>query len=205
MSDYTITFISCHTKNEFTLPLFMYEGSESDIIDSNQCVYDNYDYEFSIVSKLNEPLNIESVYVNDEDVDCIISNGRDNIKIIPQNSKKIFLGCYGIVRLSVIINEIEYTSPYISVFIKEENYNKDIDSMIEYIYDNCENYLYEEHKNNRMHNGIFDNGETSVQAKIQLLNEIVEKLKTLFPLFKNSPYSKLINVAFRTNRKNFSH
>lgn len=193
MSDYTITFISCHTKNEFTLPLFMYEGSESDIIDSNQCVYDNYDYEFSIVSKLNEPLNIESVYVNDEDVDCIISNGRDNIKIIPQNSKKIFLGCYGIVRLSVIINEIEYTSPYISVFIKEENYNKDIDSMIEYIYDNCENYLYEEHKNNRMHNGIFDNGETSVQAKIQLLNEIVEKLKTLFPLFKNSPYSKLIN------------
>ena len=44
-----------------------------------------------------------------------------------------------------------------------------------------------------MHNGIFDNGETSVQAKIQLLNEIVEKLKTLFPLFKNSPYSKLIN------------
>ena len=48
MSDYTITFISCHTKNEFTLPLFMYEGSESDIIDSNQCVYDNYDYEFSI-------------------------------------------------------------------------------------------------------------------------------------------------------------
>ena len=193
MSDYTITFISCHTKNEFTLPLFMYEGSESDIIDSNQCVYDNYDYEFSIVSKLNEPLNIESVYVNDEDVDCVISNGRDNIKIIPQNSKKIFLGCYGIVRLSVIINEIEYTSPYISVFIKEENYNKDIDSMIKYIYDNCENYLYEEHKNNRMHNGIFDNGETSVQAKIQLLNEIVEKLKTLFPLFKNSPYSKLIN------------
>ena len=65
--------------------------------------------------------------------------------------------------------------------------------MIKYIYDNCENYLYEEHKNNRMHNGIFDNGETSVQAKIQLLNEIVEKLKTLFPLFKNSPYSKLIN------------
>ena len=193
MSDYTITFISCHTKNEFTLPLFMYEGSESDIIDSNQCVYDNYDYEFSITSKLNEPFNIDSVYVNDEDVDCIISNGRDNIKIIPQNSKKIFLGCYGIVRLSVIINEIEYTSPYISVFIKEENYNKDIDSMIEYIYDNCENYLYEEHKNNRMHNGIFDNGETSVQAKIQLLNEIVEKLKTLFPLFKNSPYSKLIN------------
>lgn len=44
-----------------------------------------------------------------------------------------------------------------------------------------------------MHNGIFDNGETSVQTKIQLLNEIVEKLKTLFPLFKNSPYSKLIN------------
>ena len=86
MSDYTITFISCHTKNEFTLPLFMYEGSESDIIDSNQCVYDNYDYEFSITSKLNEPFNIDSVYVNDEDVDCIISNGRDNIKIIPQNS-----------------------------------------------------------------------------------------------------------------------
>lgn len=37
--------------------------------------------------------------------------------------------------------------------------------MIKYIYDNCENYLYEEHKNNRIHNGIFDNGETSVQAK----------------------------------------
>lgn len=193
MNDYTITFISCSTKDEFTLPLFMYDGSESNIIDSNQRVYDNYDYEFSIASESNELLSIESVYVNDEDLDCIISNGENPIKIIPKNVKKPFLGCYGIVRLSVVIDKIEYTSPYISVFIKEENYNKDIDSMIGYIYDNYEKYLYEEHKNNRMPNDIFDSGEISVQAKIQLLNEIVENLKALFPFFKNSPYSKLIN------------
>lgn len=193
MNDYTITFISCITNEKFTIPLFIYEGNDRNIIDSAQCIYDNYDYEFSIDSRSEEFLNIESVYVNDEYLDCIISNEISQIKIIPRNNKKPFLGCYGIARLSIIINGFEYTSPYISVFIKEENYNKDIDCMIEYIYNNCEQYLYEEHKNNRMANDVFYNGDTSIQAKIQLLNEIVENLTTLFPLFKNSPYSKLIN------------
>ena len=63
--------------------------------------------------------------------------------------------------------------------------------MIEYIYGNCEDYLYEEHKYSTILSGIKANETISLEAKIAFLEQTLDVYKKSYQYLKTNPYCKL--------------
>lgn len=158
--------------------------SESYYIDyfdeeSKDYVYNDYYYNYSVIDDNNKDVTIDSLYVNDEKID-----GRD---------KRIFLDCFGLARIEVVIDGMSYISQNIRVLVKELSINQNLKNMIDYIYDNCDNYLYEEHKHSKTFVGIKSSSNVSIDSKLSLLEEIYDIYIKSYNILKNSAQSKLIN------------
>ena len=146
--------------------------------ESEGIVFDNQEYSLKVLNENNEDLLIRDYQINDEW--C-------------RNEKRPFLDCYGVVRISVYIDGVLYTSPSLSVFVNGGEQNRNIEKMIDFIYNNSDNYLYENHSKNEKRNGVGETGKKSVQVKINILEEIKKLFVDLLSFFKNSPHTKLIN------------
>ena len=154
------------------------EMSFDDEFESEGIVFDNQEYSLKVINEKNEDMLIRDYQINDEW--C-------------RNEKRPFLDCYGVVRISVYIDGVLYTSPSLSVFVNGGEQNRNIEKMIDFIYNNSDNYLYENHSKNEKRNGVGETGKKSVQVKINILEEIKNLFVDLLSFFKNSPHTKLIN------------
>ena len=186
--------LMCNIDEPLEMPLFV--KTNDSLSEENQdeiIVYDDYQYWIEISNTEGSLNNIERVFLNDEDVECKISYIDDSTATIKFLNRRIFLECYGVAQISVLIDGNEYFTQPLSVYIKESNQNENILNMISYIYDNCENYLYEDHYKNQMKSDAASSRESSVQAKLKLAERILDTYQKVFPFFKNSPSSELIN------------
>ena len=65
--------------------------------------------------------------------------------------------------------------------------------MIDYIYDNCDDYLYEEHKYSEIESGVKSNINISIEAKLSMLGEVIDTYKREYNVLKHSAQSKPVN------------
>lgn len=189
MSSFTL-----HLKNKndsINLPLFLKYQEEpiNDYFDKGNgaYVYNDYTYSLSITDELGNIFSIEKLFVNNEVIeDTVLLSGR--------KASFIFLECFGVVKIEVIINGESYITHNTRVVMKETAISSNIINMIDYIYDNCDNYLYEEHKHSKTGVGVMPNTNISIDTKLALIKEICDVYVKSYQTLKHSAQNKLINT-----------
>lgn len=184
MSNYTLHLKSDNDNKD--LPLCLKESDDflNDYFDkgSGEYVYNDCAYSLSITDEHNNAVSIETLFVNNE----IIENYSE--------PSCIFLECFGVIKIEVIINGASYITQNTKVAMKESYINISLINMIDYIYDNCDSFLYEEHKNSKSEFGVNPNANISIDTKLSLLNEIYDVYVKGYNLLKHSAQTKLVNA-----------
>lgn len=164
---------------------------DMDITAISDYVFDNLPYQIVISSDKTVDFAINSFCVNDEEIEFSQNpNG-----LIKAKNQRIFQECYGIAFIQFEINNEHYISEPLSVMTNESNeINDSIESMTNYIYDNCGDLLYEEHQKNYIHSGLGNSSETSIEVAINRLTEIYDTYKNTLAYFRHAPVKKLIEI-----------
>lgn len=160
------------------------------------CVYNDIVYNFSVSGTNDIPTRF---YVNDDSLDIkIIDVDHRSTQFFLSSSSKTnafnsrpFLDCYGTIRLEAEISGVTYSTKSIRVCVSSTEISKCVDNMIEYIYENCEKFLYEEHKHSAVGLGAKSSDPISIESKMAKLIEIEEHYKEAYSFFKRAPYTKL--------------
>ncbi len=174
------------------IELILQTDKESDYFDipnGKEVVYNDNSYLFLLSGATSIP---SKVYINDEAYDAeFFSGGVDGIQFRLRDSDRPFLQSFGAIKIEICIDGKQYCSKSIAVLVSDSDINNGIINMIEYIYGNCEDYLYEEHKYSTILSGIKANEIISLEAKIAFLEQTLEIYKKSYQYLKNNPYCKL--------------
>ncbi len=132
------------------------------------------------------------VCINDETYDIELCQKEENQLLFKlKNNERPFLQSFGAVRIEIILNGQQYYSNSIAVMVSNTVINNGVMNMVQYIYDHCEKYLYEEHKHSSIATSIKESEIISLEAKIAFLQEALKVYKQCYQQLKNNPYSKL--------------
>ena len=165
-----------------------------EIPSGKEIVYNDNEYVFVVQDTISLP---KEVYINDEyfDVKFIKNeNGKLYFRLIDEDKaecKLPFLDCFGAIKIKMEIDGTTFISSSIAVMVSNNTMNSSVMKMVQYIYDNCEDYLYEQHKYSSISTSIKDSKIISLEAKISYLNKIIEAYKKVYEYLRISPYTKL--------------
>ena len=174
------------------IELILQTDKESDYFDipnGKEVVYNDKIYSFLLSGATSMP---SKVYVNDEAYDTEFCGGEaDGIRFSLKGCDRPFLQSFGAIKIELWMNGKQYYSKSIAVMVSDSEINNGVINMIDYIYENCENYLYEEHKYSTILSGIKSNETISLEAKIAFLEQTIEIYKKSYHYLKTNPYCKL--------------
>lgn len=181
-----------HPNHQEDIDIVLQTETESNFFDiptGREVVYNDNSYHFYITGITTIP---SKVYINDEIYDVeFCENISDSLKFRLKDCDKPFLHSFGAVKIEVDINNQRYYSKSIAVMVSNNDINNSVMNMIQFIYDNCEDYLYEEHKHSSTLTGIKESEIVSLEAKIAFLQKTLTVYKNSYQYLKISPYSKL--------------
>lgn len=150
-------------------------------------VYNDCAYYLTVTDGEGNYASISSLFVNNERIeDKDFLEGRKYLYI--------FLECFGVVRMEVVIGDDSYVSRSIRVAVREEAMNRSVFNMIDYIYDNCDDYLYEEHKNSKTETGVMPDRNISIDTKLALLGEVYDVYIKGYSILRHSAQKKLVDA-----------
>ena len=179
-------------KHHESIELLLQTEKESDCFDipnGKEVVFNDNSYLFSLLGVTLLP---SKVYINDEAYDVELhSKESDEVIFKLKECDKPFLQSFGAIKIEVELDGEQYYSKSIAVMVSNTDINNGVLNMIEYIYNNCEDYLYEEHKYSSILAGIKENDIISLEAKIAFLEQTLEIYKQSYQYLKTNPYSKL--------------
>lgn len=168
-----------------------------DICDS--IIYRNLDYIFRIEKPCNIMLSDISniIYIGEEKYRAIFHEDDQFIQIslytlYGERVQNPFLDFFGYAKISITISEKEYVSSYITIADTKAHINPSINNMVNYIFNNCDDYLCEKHEKGKSKIGFSNQKNTSIDAKLSLLDDIVSLYTHYYSFFENSPQTKLI-------------
>ncbi len=165
---------------------------EEEIFSSNDYVFNNENYSFSIASKYGLPTKL---FVNEDyfeiEADEITS---DTIKFQPllRDPKHcLFFDYFGTVCIKLEIHGKIYSSKSIAVMVNDNCKGRSLLKMVEYISANSRSFLYNETEFTLLGNEFTHYNNISIATKIQLLNEIKDIYRQSYRYLQNNPYTKL--------------
>ena len=165
------------------------ESEYYDIPNGKEVVYNDNPYLFLLSGTTTIP---SKVYINDEAYDTEFCSGEeDGIQFRLKDCDRPFLQSFGAIRIEMWMDGKQYYSKSIAVLVSDSEINNGVINMIEYIYGNCEDYLYEEHKYSTILSGIKANETISLEAKIAFLEQTLDIYKKSYQYLKTNPYCKL--------------
>lgn len=189
MSSFTLHFKS---NNDTTILSLIPKESEEPIKDyfdkgNGEYIYNDYYYFLQVIDEFGNSTPIDKLFINNEIIeDVAFLSGR--------RASCIFLECFGVVKIEVIINGESYITHNTRIIMKENVINANIVNMIDYIYENCDDYLYEEHKHSKTGVGVTPNPNISIDTKLSLLEEIYDIYAKSYHILKHSAQNKLIST-----------
>lgn len=158
-------------------------------------VYHNISYEFYIAGAESVPTKL---LINDENFPFVVSH-KDEYLVLTLNSRNTamnqrpFLDSFGAVRIELVMNNKIYATENIHVRI-DRHANQNIINMIEYIYQNSEQFLYEEHKYSRIRTGVKKHQSIPIEVRLRQCEEIRNVYETCYGILRKNPYSRLIQT-----------
>lgn len=164
------------------------ESSYFDIPTGKEVVFNDKSYLFV----LSGALLPSKVFINDEAYSTeLYTKIPDGLIFKLKDCDRPFLQSFGAIRIELVLDGEQYYSKSIGVMVSNTDVNDSVLNMIQYIYDNCENYLYEEHKYSSILSGIKENETVSLEAKIAFLQQTIKVYRQSYQYLKTNPYSKL--------------
>ncbi|MDE6729835.1 MAG: DUF2357 domain-containing protein, partial [Oscillospiraceae bacterium] len=158
-------------------------------------VYHNISYEFYISGAESVPTKL---LINDENFPFVVSHEDEHL-VLSLNSQntainqKPFLDSFGAVRIELMINNKIYATENIYVKI-DRHANQNIINMIGYIYQNSEQFLYEEHKYSKIQTGMKKHQTIPIEIKLRQCEEIRNVYEKCYVMLRKNPYSKLMQT-----------
>lgn len=122
-----------------------------------------------------------SIYLNDEEVN-----------LDPYKGNYLFHDLYGVCRIEIKIGENFWISDCIRVMVKNDLLSNQVKNMVEYIYDNCEQFIYEDHSFSKLRSGFTESEIVTIDSKLALLEEIKKYYIDSYQLLKNSHTNDLV-------------
>lgn len=168
------------------------ENGYLNIPSGQELIYNDNEYTFSVSGLNTIP---SKVYINDEAYDVMpihIDSETIKFRLKDCNSNRPFLNSFGAVKIEIVTNNLTVISKSIKVMVSNTAINNGVMNMIQYIYDKCEDYLYEEHKYSSISTGVKNSEIISLEAKISLLEKIMSTYKQAYHYLKVNPHSKLV-------------
>lgn len=174
------------------------------------CIYTNNKYTFRL-SCSNQVTKVNSLYICDEPV--TVDDKSVQFKIMPRTDGKefvcncgyVFKECYGSAVIELDIDGTTYITENIRVKFFKDSFNKSVENMINYIYDNCENYLYEEHKYSKSMFGIKASTEMTIDSRLSILDKIYNVYNECYFYFRHISQTTLINTESVGNFENLHY
>lgn len=174
------------------IELLLQTDKESEFFDiptGKEVVFNDNSYLFLLPGVTLLP---SKVYINDEAYDTeFYSKKSEGVLFKLKGCDKPFLQSFGAIKIEIELDGKQYYSKSTSVMVSNTDINGGVLNMIEYIYNNCEEYLYEEHKHSSIISGTKENETISLEAKIAFLEHILEVYKQSYQYLKTNPYAKL--------------
>lgn len=190
MSNFTL-YLKIDNKELKEIPLILKESGDliHDYFDKGDgsYIYNDCSYILSVTDEQGNRCYIDKLFINNEIIE-------DSDFIFGKKASYVFLDCFGVVKIEVIINGVSYITHNTRIVMKENSISSNIVNMIDYIYENCDNYLYEEHKHSKTSVGVTPNSNVSIDTKLSLLEEIYDVYVKSYHILKHSAQSKLINT-----------
>jgi len=195
-------YLKLKTSNSDYITVTMYSSSEmcKNAFADGIVIYSDriYEIEVDFINNISnvqhsvKPDNIRNIdfYVNDEKKDCKFNFG----KIILDKNERIFLDCYGYVKINLEIEfedagEIKYSlyeTDYIPVAIRKDINSDSVRKMIKYISENFDTFLHSNGKKSFDKGGIKKSDYRSMYTQIQILKEIVFEYQSNLNYFRNN-------------------
>lgn len=173
---------------------------------SDMCIYTDNKYTISLTCS-NQVKRVDNLYIGNEPV--TVNGDFVQYKTNVANEKKfichcgcVFHECYGSAVIELDIDGTTYVTKNIHVKYRKDSFNKSIENMIDYIYDNCEKYLYEEHKYSESIFGIKTSDVITIDSRLSILSEIYNIYKDCYAYFRNISQTTLINTETVGNFEN---
>ncbi|MGB4093814.1 MAG: DUF2357 domain-containing protein [Ruminococcus flavefaciens] len=96
------------------------------------------------------------------------------------------------MKILIVSDDHRMVTPNMGVLVSDKQLNNSVTNMVNYIYDNCESYLYEERNSSMISSSTKENSDSSLQQKINTLHSIIKTYKLAYEHIKNNPYTKLL-------------
>lgn len=138
------------------------------------------------VTVLDDKTGIETIpgllYLNDEEVELDFSRGNF-----------LFSDSYGVCRLEISFGPDLWVSDSITVMVKDDSLSSQVKNMVEYIYNNCEQFIYEDHHFSKLEAGFKNSVPITLDSRLALLDEIEKYYIDSYLILKNSPTNELVS------------
>lgn len=175
---------------EEKITINLYDVPHNDIYDipaGKELVYSDNEYKFILPKSAGKP---SEVSVNDDtyEVDELKPSG-ENISFSIGKDGKPFSTCFGAIKIGIIINGRSYKSGSIAVMVSDTGISNDVINMVDYIYDNCERYLYEDSEASDS-----GNSRNTADSKFRLLDDIKRVYEQGYRFLKSNHYSKIVKT-----------
>lgn len=145
-------------------------------------VFCDHPYKVSVIDEESSAViaTPTSIYLNDEE-----------INLDPYKGDRLFQDLFGVCRIEVRIGEDFWVSDSVRVLVKNELLSRQVKNMVGYIYNNCEQFIYEDHKLSKLEAGFKKSENTTIDSKLALLEEINKYYTDSYQLLKKSPSNEL--------------
>lgn len=182
---YTLKLTDVYNNDEIVLNMGLStEGIDYSISSlSGSSVFCDHPYKVSVIDEESNAViaTPTSLYLNDEEVFLDSVNG-----------DRLFQDLFGVCRIEVIIGGVFWISDSVRVLVKDALLSRQVKNMVYYIYDNCEQFIYEDHKFSKLESGFKESENTTIDSKLALLEEINKYYSDSFQMLRNSPTNELV-------------
>ncbi|MDE7083413.1 MAG: DUF2357 domain-containing protein [Clostridia bacterium] len=193
------------------LSLFNSQIGIEDILMSEDipCVFADMIYSELILECPNsDEIESAELFVNKNS--CCTMSGKDkdiiafNLLSVNCSSARfgqIFVDCYGFVQFNISLTfksgeTLRLYSKHLAVYFKDNEENRSLQKMAEFIYDNYEKYLYDERVKPDNQAGLKESEEfKSFEIYIEKLKKIIIAYDTCFAYFKINPRFKITEIG----------
>ena len=192
-------------KPSFTIGVSENDGRKSSIEQaitksSDICVFSDLSYEFVLTCEETIAAQDVNVYINDVHEPSVYNNGRITFPGDGSSVRRIFMDCYGFVKISLIVsdnsgNKHQYTSEYLPVLVRRGELNDAVKAMVNYVYSNQEILLLNGEPKAKSPANLKEMGYQNLSAQIILAEEIAIVYESSFGYFKANSRFKIDKMA----------
>ena len=163
------------------------------------CVFSDLTYEFALSCDETIAIQDVTVYINDVHEPSVYNNGRIMFPGGGPSYRRIFMDCYGVVEISLVISdadgkEYQYTTEYLPVLVRRGELNNAVKAMVNYVYANQELLLLNGEPKAKSPANLKENGYQNLSTQIILAEEIAAVYESSFGYFKANSRFKIDKI-----------